>query len=114
MWFIFPQLRGLGRSPTADYFGISSRAEARAYLDHPLLGARIRECARLVAALEGRSAAEIFGFPDDVKLKSSMTLFAATAQEKHDFLAVIDKYFQGRHDVQTLDLLDREEIPPST
>ena len=76
MWFIFPQLRGLGSSPTAVRFAISSADEARAYLAHELLGSRLRECARLVARIDGRSAEDIFGWPDDMKLRSSMTLFA--------------------------------------
>src|SRR5919205_965409 len=79
MWFVFPQLRGLGSSPTAVRFGIASIDEARAYLGHDLLGRRLRECARLVAAIDGRSARQIFGSPDDMKLRSSMTLFSRAA-----------------------------------
>ena len=90
MWFIFPQLRGLGSSPTAVRFAISSVDEARAYLDHELLGARLRECAGLVARIEGRSAEEIFGWPDDMKLRSSMTLFARASDDNADFVAVLD------------------------
>ena len=82
MWFIFPQLRGLGSSPTAVRFAISSVDEARAYLAHELLGPRLRECARLVARIDGRSAEEIFGWPDDMKLRSSMTLFAQAGRRQ--------------------------------
>ena len=81
MWFIFPQIEGLGSSPMANKFAIASRAEAQAYLDHPLLGVRLRECTRLVTAIEGRSIDEILGYPDDLKFRSSMTLFAAVAAE---------------------------------
>src|ERR1700754_3288499 len=90
MWFVFPQLRGLGSSPTAVRFGISSADEARAYLGHELLGSRLRDCARLVARTDGRSAEEIFGWPDDMKLRSSMTLFAHTAHDNADFVAVLE------------------------
>src|SRR5512135_647652 len=79
MWFMFPQIDGLGHSPTSRYYSIKSREEARQYLDHPILGARLLECAGTVLALNGRSALEIFGSPDDLKLKSSMTLFASLA-----------------------------------
>ncbi|HXI68241.1 MAG TPA: DUF1810 domain-containing protein, partial [Steroidobacteraceae bacterium] len=79
MWFIFPQLRGLGSSPTAQHFGISSLEEARAYLAHPLLGERLRHCTELVNRIEGRSAEEILGYPDYLKFRSSMTLFASAA-----------------------------------
>ena len=102
MWFVFPQLRGLGSSPTAVRFAISSIDEARAYLDHELLGARLRECAGLVARIEGRSAEEIFGWPDDMKLRSSMTLFARTADDNADFVAVLDKFYGGEQDPATL------------
>jgi uncharacterized protein (DUF1810 family) len=102
MWFVFPQLRGLGSSPTAVRFGISSIDEARAYLAHELLGPRLRECARLVAAIEGRSAQEIFGRPDDLKLRSSMTLFARAADDNDDFVAVLDKFYGGEEDAATL------------
>jgi uncharacterized protein (DUF1810 family) len=108
MWFVFPQLRGLGRSPTAQHFGISSRDEARAYLAHDVLGPRLRECARLASAVEGRSAAQVFGSPDDVKLRSSMTLFAMAAGDETsaaDFLAVLERYFDGERDPRTVDLL---------
>jgi uncharacterized protein (DUF1810 family) len=81
MWFIFPQLRGLGRSPTAIAFGISSRQEAEAYLKHPTLGPRLRECTRLVNLVEGRSITQIFGYPDDLKFRSSMSPFVGCITE---------------------------------
>jgi uncharacterized protein (DUF1810 family) len=102
MWFIFPQLRGLGRSPTAVRFAISSADEARAYLAHELLGSRLRECARLVARIDGRSAEDVFGWPDDMKLRSSMTLFARTADDNADFVAVLEKFYGGEEDPATL------------
>ena len=102
MWFVFPQLRGLGSSPTAVRFAISSADEARAYLAHDLLGSRLRECARLVARIDGRSAEDIFGWPDDMKLRSSMTLFARTADDNADFVAVLDKFYGGEEDPATL------------
>ena len=105
MWFIFPQLRGLGSSPTAVRFAISSADEARAYLAHELLGPRLRECARLVSQIGGRSAEEIFGWPDDLKLRSSMTLFARAADDSADFVAVLDKFYGGEEDPATLALL---------
>jgi uncharacterized protein (DUF1810 family) len=105
MWFVFPQLRGLGSSPTAVRFAISSIDEARAYLDHELLGFRLRECAGLVRSIDGRSAEEIFGWPDDMKLRSSMTLFARAADDNADFLAVLGKFYGGEEDPATLALL---------
>lgn len=101
MWFIFPQLRGLGSSPTAVRFAISSADEARAYLAHELLGPRLRECARLASRIDGRSAEEIFGWPDNLKLRSSMTLFARAAPDDPLFREVIDRYFDGRADDAT-------------
>ena len=106
MWYVFPQLDGLGHSTTAKRFAIRSLAEAQAYLHHPLLGARLAECAAAVLALEGRSASEIFGFPDDVKLRSSMTLFAAVPGAGAVFARVLDKYYRGQHDAKTLHLLE--------
>jgi uncharacterized protein (DUF1810 family) len=105
MWFVFPQLRGLGGSPTAVHYGISSLDEARAYLDHDVLGPRLRECARLVNEVQGRSAGQIFGSPDDLKLCSSMTLFARATEDNQDFIAVLDKYYDGRQDQLTLQRL---------
>ncbi|OBF09880.1 DUF1810 domain-containing protein [Mycobacterium sp. 852002-10029_SCH5224772] len=102
MWFVFPQLRGLGGSPTAVHYGISSLDEARAYLRHELLGPRLRECARLVTAVQGRSVGQIFGSPDDLKLCSSMTLFARATEANDDFVAVLEKYYDGRQDRLTV------------
>jgi uncharacterized protein (DUF1810 family) len=105
MWFIFPQLRGLGSSPTAMAFGISSTQEAQAYLQHPILGPRIRECTRLVNAVQGRSIHQIFGYPDDLKFHSSMTLFASTPSGPQIFKDALEKYFFGE-----LDRLTRERL----
>ena len=107
MWFIFPQIDGLGRSETAIHYAIKSEAEARRYLDHAVLGARLRECAETLLGLEGRSAADIFGFPDDLKLKSSMTLFASVAGPDSLFDHVLYKYFQREHDTRTLEILKK-------
>jgi uncharacterized protein (DUF1810 family) len=107
IWFVFPQLRGLGRSPTALHYGIASLAEARAYLAHDLLGPRLRECARLVAAIDNRSAGDIFGFPDDLKVRSSMTLFARATDDNADFIAVLDKFYSGEEDPVTVGQLAR-------
>lgn len=105
IWFIFPQLRGLGRSPTAQHYGIASREEAVAYLEHEVLGPRLRECTRLVLAIEDRSAGEVFGSPDDLKLRSSMTLFARCTDENADFLGVLDKFYGGEPDPATVERL---------
>jgi uncharacterized protein (DUF1810 family) len=105
IWFVFPQLRALGRSPTALQYGIDSLDEARAYLAHETLGSRLRECARLVAAIDGRSVEAIFGFPDDLKVRSSMTLFARATDENADFRAVLDKFYGGDEDPLTVELL---------
>lgn len=107
MWFVFPQLRGLGGSPTAVRYGISSLQEARAYLSHQLLGPRLRECTQLVNHVQGRSVEEIFGSPDDLKLRSSMTLFALAAQDAQDFTTLLDRYYRGQRDPLTLAQLQR-------
>jgi uncharacterized protein (DUF1810 family) len=106
IWFVFPQLRGLGHSATAQHYGISSLDEARAYLAHPVLGARLRECTRLVAAIDGRSVDQIFGFPDNLKVRSSMTLFAHAADDNAEFRAVLDKFYNGEEDSATVELLN--------
>lgn len=106
MWFVFPQLRGLGHSYMATKFGISSRQEAEAYLEHPILGARLRECTRLVNLVEGHSINQIFGDPDDLKFRSSMTLFATVAADSQIFKDALQKYFAGGPDPRTLQLLD--------
>ena len=102
MWFIFPQVAGLGFSAMSQRYAISGLAEARAYLDHPVLGPRLAECARIVAATEGRTADDIFGPVDAMKLRSSMTLFAAAAHEEPVFGEVLAKYFGGTSDEATL------------
>lgn len=105
MWYIFPQIDGLGYSPTSKLYAIKSLSEARAYLQHPLLGQRLIECAEIVVQLTGRSASAIFGAPDDMKLRSSMTLFAAVPGADPVFARVLEKYFAGQPDQRTLDLL---------
>ena len=104
MWFIFPQLAGLGHSAMAQRYALSSRDEAVAYLDHAVLGPRLRECTALVNAVEGRTVHDILGSPDDLKFHSSMTLFAAVSPEPA-FPASIKKFYGGTPDQKTLDLL---------
>lgn len=106
MWFVFPQVDGLGSSPTARQYAIKSMDEARGYLKHPVLGPRLLECVEAVRAVEDRSASQIFGYPDDLKLKSSMTLFASAADSESVFNSVLDKYFDGAPDERTLQLLE--------
>jgi len=106
IWFIFPQMRGLGSSAMASVFGIASRGEAAAYLKHAVLGPRLRECTRLVNLVEGQSIERIFGYPDDLKFRSSMTLFASVATEKQVFEDALQKYFSGEMDSLTLEKLD--------
>jgi uncharacterized protein (DUF1810 family) len=105
MWFVFPQIAGLGRSEMARRYAISSREEAEAYLRHPVLGARLRECARLVGLIEGRSIGQIFGAPDDMKFRSSMTLFARSTADNAVFEEALRKYFGGEPDPPTLERL---------
>jgi uncharacterized protein (DUF1810 family) len=102
MWFIFPQIAGLGQSPMSIRFAIASLDEAKAYLAHSMLGARLRECARLTLDVEGKSAREIFGSIDEIKFRSSMTLFARGAQDDEAFQRCLDKYFSGDPDPATL------------
>ena len=102
MWFVFPQLQGLGHSSTAARFGIVSRDEAEAYLRHAVLGPRLTECTRLVNRVEGRSVEQIFGTPDNLKFHSSMTLFAQVAGENDIFAKALEKFFAGRKDQATL------------
>ena len=108
MWFVFPQLRGLGRSEIAIRFAIYSRDEAAAYLKHPLLGPRLADCTRLVTAVESRSIERIFGYPDNLKFHSSMTLFGDVAPENRVFHVALEKYFAGTSDERTLALLNSE------
>jgi len=111
MWFIFPQLRGLGSSAMAERYGIASLAEARAYLAHPLLGERLHECTRLVTRIQGRTVQAIFGYPDDLKFRSCMTLFARAADEatradgEPIFSTALARYFAGEADPRTVRLL---------
>ena len=107
MWFIFPQLRGLGHSEMASRFGISSRDEAEAFLRHPVLGPRLRECTQLVLLIEGRSINRIFGYPDDLKFRSSMTLFASTASDSENqiFKDALQKGFAGEPDRLSIEQL---------
>lgn len=107
MWFIFPQLRALGRSERAIRFGLADLGEARAYFTHPVLGARLRECTELVLGVEGRSAHDIFGSPDDLKFRSSMTLFARAAPDEPLFPAALARYYAGAPDPLTEELLGR-------
>jgi uncharacterized protein (DUF1810 family) len=102
MWFVFPQIAGLGFSPMARKFGISSLAEAAAYLSHPLLGSRLAECTGLVNVVEERPIEQIFGYPDDLKFRSSMTLFAHATSDNRLFLEALKKYFGGEFDAETL------------
>ena len=106
MWFIFPQIVGLGHSETAEYYAIKSASEARAYLAHPILGPRLTQCAESLLAVNGWSASEIFGFPDDLKLRSSMTLFALFVAAGSVFARVLDRYYDGKPDPRTLQLLE--------
>jgi uncharacterized protein (DUF1810 family) len=105
MWFVFPQISGLGHSAMADKFAISSREEAAAYAAHPVLGPRLTECTRLVNAVEGKSIRQIFGVPDDLKFRSSMTLFAEVSKDNQIFVDAINKYFGGEFDSLTLERL---------
>ena len=105
MWFVFPQIACLGRSPMAQHYAIQNLAEARAYLAHPLLGARLRECTQAVLDVDGKTAHEIFGAPDDLKFRSSMTLFAQAAPDKNLFRAALEKYFDGSADPLTVEKL---------
>jgi uncharacterized protein (DUF1810 family) len=105
MWFVFPQLRGLGFSLTSRKYGISGLDEARAYLAHPVLGPRLRECTELMLGIEGRSVDDVLGYPDNLKFRSSMTLFAKAADDATLFDGALAKYFAGEPDDKTLGLL---------
>lgn len=113
MWFIFPQVAGLGFSSMAQRYAIRSRAEAEAYLQHPVLGQRLRECVDLLLAVEGRSAEQIMGDPDFRKLQSSMTLFAEVAPGEPRFERLLEKYYGGEKDQKTLSFLVREGASPT-
>ena len=105
MWFVFPQLKALGRSATALRYGLASADEARAYLAHPVLGARLVECTRLMLAVADRSAHEILGSPDDLKFRSSMTLCAAVGADRPEFVAALARFYAGAPDAATLAIL---------
>ena len=102
MWFVFPQLRGLGSSPMAEKYGIGSREEAEAYLAHPVLGPRLRECTELVNAIQNASIQQVLGYPDDLKFRSSMTLFSTVTKDNDVFRAALQKYFNGVPDPATV------------
>lgn len=105
MWFVFPQMAGLGRSSMAQRYGIRNLEEARAYLAHPVLGPRLLDCCRALLAVKGRSASQIMGDPDDVKLRSSMTLFVLASDSQSEFREVLERYFLLQLDQRTLELL---------
>lgn len=107
MWFVFPQIAGLGSSPTAQVYAVGSLEEARAYLAHPLLGPRLRACTAAALGVRGRSAHQIFGSPDDLKFRSSMTLFREAAPDEPLFEAALRRYFGGEPDPRTLAILRR-------
>ncbi|MFL9960276.1 DUF1810 domain-containing protein [Paraburkholderia sediminicola] len=105
MWFVFPQIRGLGSSPMAQRYAIASLPEAEAYMRHPILAERLRETTRLVNRVEGRSIEDIFGYPDYLKFRSSMSLFARATSDNEVFVEALRKYFNGEADPDTLRLL---------
>jgi uncharacterized protein (DUF1810 family) len=105
MWFVFPQIRGLGSSRMAQAYAIASREEAVAYLEHPILGPRLRECTRLVNEVQGRSIEDIFGDPDFMKFRSSVTLFAHATSDNQVFLEALQKYYDGEQDESTVEKL---------
>jgi uncharacterized protein (DUF1810 family) len=105
MWFIFPQIAGLGSSATSQHYAIHDRAEAQAYLEHAILGPRLLECAQALMDLDAGSASDVFGYPDDMKLKSSMTLFSEVSGRGSVFAQLLDKYFDGESDERTVKLL---------
>ena len=107
MWFVFPQIEGLGSSPMAQRYAITSLEEARAYLDHPLLGSRLHECCEILTTIADRSAEQVFGFPDVHKLRSSMTLFARASNAGTIFSRILDKFYAGEADPATLARIKR-------
>jgi uncharacterized protein (DUF1810 family) len=109
IWYVFPQLKGLGSSEQSSFYGIASLAEAEAYLAHPVLGPRLLECTQLTLDLRGKSVGDIFPYPDDLKFGSSMTLFAAAAPAPSLFAEALDRFFSGRRDSRTLSLLEKLE-----
>ncbi|MBM4091839.1 MAG: DUF1810 domain-containing protein [Planctomycetes bacterium] len=113
IWFIFPQLVGLGSSTMSRKFGIASKAEARSYLKHSVLGPRLRECTQLMLALANRSLESTLGYPDDVKFRSAMTLFAAAAPDESIFQAALETFFGGEPDALTLTRLRENKNDPN-
>ena len=109
IWYVFPQIRGLGASAMSRKYAISSKDEARAYSEHPILGPRLRECTQRVLDVEGRTAEQIFPYPDDLKFRSCMTLFERSAADPAVFRAALLKYFGGKPDRVTLDILERRQ-----
>ncbi len=107
MWFVFPQVIGLGRTPVAEKYSIKSIEEAKAYIAHPVLWARLQECTKLVVNIVGRTANQIFGFPDDLKFRSSMTLFNHVAEDKKIYKDAIVKFYDGEKDHLTIEILER-------
>jgi len=105
MWFVFPQIKGLGSSGLAQHFALASIGEAQAYLNHPVLGPRLRECSQLVTLVDGRSIEDIFDYPDNLKFRSPMTIFARATPDNQVFLDALQKYFGGEFDRSTLELL---------
>jgi len=108
MWFIFPQVKGLGTSETARYFGLNGISQATEYLKHPVLGRHLVEISQALLALEGKTANQIFGTPDDLKLRSCMTLFAAVENSNPVFSRVLEKYFNGQPDALTLSIIEKQ------
>jgi uncharacterized protein (DUF1810 family) len=114
MWFVFPQIQGLGESAMSQRYAISTLAEAEAYLRHPILGDRLRECTRLVNLIEGRSIEEIFGYPDYLKFWSSMSLFERAVPDNKEFLEALRNYFDGKLDRQKLQQIQATSPPGSS
>lgn len=110
MWYIFPQMKGLGQSETAKFYGITDLKEGEDFLNHPVLGKHLIEISEAVLNLEGKTAMQIFGSPDNIKLKSSMTLFSYIKNSNLIFSKVLDKYFEGKSDELTLELLHKKQI----
>ncbi len=109
MWFVFPQIRGLGASPTARHYAIGSREEARAYSEHTVLGRRLSECTQIVLDLDGSSAEDVFQYPDVLKFRSCMTLFSECAPDSAAYAQALVQYFRGSPDARTLDILGRQQ-----
>lgn len=107
MWFIFPQIKGLGKSPISEFYGIKSLDEAKAYINHPILGNNMIKLCEVLLSLESNNPTEIFGKPDDIKLKSSMTLFSLATDDNELFIKVLDKFYNGKLDNQTIRLVKK-------